>query len=464
MIFKWLTNETKSGYIARPAEFDNELIYLHGRIREYFGEDGKLHEERIPEKSIPRGSKVTVRSDECALFFREGQYIGRINPGTVLLDTANIPFLGHLLVDRYTDGNHFLCELFFVLTRETSHDVPVSPLGQFKDRNSAIVVAMKGHASYTVEVFDPATLVKNLGGQRQASQDGVWKVLDGRILNQIRRVVGVKSKTQDILEIVSNVDAEPISEEVKNLTSKEFENLGLRIGRVFDVSFSLDEPSLEALRKFAKKEAKLKIQEKGMKLATGDGFAEFNMIQGQRAALEGLGKGLATGNGPVVMTGMNLGGNLTGYRPASTRANPGRPGTVLGSPPSFYLKTENGEIGPMSARQLALLAISKGLKLSDMTIRGNQDAVGDGFTADAEPQIVAEYKRRMPVDDIKRSTSAAEAFDLAFAAAIEDGVITAAEFSMLVNLSVALGLDRDVPTAAARVRFMAQTKNIPMTE
>ena len=57
------------------------------------------------------------------------------------------------------------------------------------------------------------------------------------------------------------------------------------------------------------------LQEEGMRLAQGEGFAEFNLVQGQRAALEGLGKGLGTGNGPMIMSGMSLGANLTGNRP-----------------------------------------------------------------------------------------------------------------------------------------------------
>jgi membrane protease subunit (stomatin/prohibitin family) len=452
MVFKWLSNETKSAYIARPAEHASDLIYLH------------------PDKSIPRGAKVTVRSDECVLFFREGQYVGRINPGTVLLDTANIPFLGHLLVDNYTDGNHFLCELFFVLMRESIIHVPSSPreppasLGQYRDMNSARVVAITGELAYTVKVSDPVTLVSGLGGQNAKSQEIIEGILNGRVLNQVRRVIGERTRRLPVLDVVSNVDAEIVSEEVKGLVHKEFDILGLGIGRVFDVSFSLDADSLSSLRDFGHHESQLKIQEKGMKLATGDGFAEFNMIQGQRAALEGLGKGLGTGNGPVVMTGMNLGGNLTGYHPPAGRVAPGRPGPILGARASFHLQTETGEIGPMSARQLALLAISKGLQLSEMIIRGSEDAEGSGFPAAHEPQIVAEYKRRMPTDSVKRATGAIEAFDLAFAAAIEDGKITAAEFSMLVNLSVALALDRDAATAEARVRFMAQTKNIPIVD
>ena len=280
-------------------------------------------------------------------------------------------------------------------------------------------------------------------------------------------MVGERTRRLPILDVVSNVDAEAVSDEVMTLVQKEFEMLGLGIVRVFDVSFALDQHSLDALRKFGESESGLKIQEKGMLLATGEGFAEFNMIQGQRAALEGLGKGLGTGNGPVVMTGMNLGANLTGVRPAATRSAPGKPGSVLGAPASFHLRTDSGEIGPLSARQLALLAISKNLNLSDMTIRGSEDPEGSNFTADAEPLIVAEYKRRMPAAGTKVSTGASgasEAFDLAFSAAIDDGMITTAEFKMLANLSFALGLDRDIATAEARIRFMAQTQNIPFTD
>jgi len=41
MVFGWLTNETKALYVARPAEYANDLIYLHR------------------DKSIPRGTKLT---------------------------------------------------------------------------------------------------------------------------------------------------------------------------------------------------------------------------------------------------------------------------------------------------------------------------------------------------------------------------------------------------------------------
>lgn len=469
MAIRWFTDETKKAYVARPAEHANDLVYLH------------------PDKSIPRGTKLTVRSDECVLFFREGEFVGRINPGTVLLDTANIPFLGHLVVDKFTDANHFLCELFFVSMRETIFDIPWapdipwasedprsaerprspdssgqldsrwSPLGQYKDKNSANVVSINGRLSYTVRVSDPAKLVMELGGQRTASGAVIREILNGRVLNQVRRVVGSRTQHLPALDVVSNADAEAMSEELKQLAHNEFNPLGMGIGRIFNFALSLDSDSLQLLRDYGK-------QEGGMKLASSEGFAEFNIVQGQRAALEGLGKGLGTGNGPVVMSGMNFGGNLTGSRRPPFRTAPGRPGTVLGAQASFHLRTENGEIGPLSARQLALLAISKGIKLSDMVIRGSEDPDDVAFAAELEPQIVAEYKRRIPGGGAKAPNGGTQAFDLAFSGAIEDGKITGAEFSMLANLAVALGLDRDVQTGEARVQFMAQSNNIPITE
>ncbi|TSA44422.1 SPFH domain-containing protein, partial [bacterium] len=442
MVFGWMTNETKSMYVARPADYANDLIYLH------------------PDKSIPRGTKLTVRSDECALFFREGRYIGRINAGTVLLDTANIPFLGHLLVDRLTDANHFICEIFFVSLKETIFTIRSSALGQYKDKNSANVVSINGRLSYTVKVSDPAKLVIELGGQSDTSGAAIQVIFDGRMLNQFRKAVGLRTQKVAVLDVVSNVESEAISEEIKSLGHTEFSPLGIGIGRVFDVALTLDDESLGLLREFGKQEAGLAIQAKGMKLAAGEGFAEFNLIQGQRAALEGMGKGFGAGNGPMIMTGMNLGANLTGgtMRP-SPRAPAARGSTVLSSQQMFVIKSDSGDTGPFSPRQIALLAISKGISLSEMLIRGNEDPDDVAFAADLEPQIAAEYKRRAPAAKQEKSPGM-QAFDQAFSAAASDGLLTASEMEMLANLAVTFGLDSDQASGRVRILSMARSKNI----
>ena len=372
-------DETKSLYIARPEQAAGQLIYKH------------------PDQSIPRGAKLTVRSDECALFFREGKLIARVDAGTELLDTANLPFLGHFLIDKFTDANHFICELFFVSLYECSLSLPGHRLGQYKDLNSANLVEIDGSLSYTVRVLDPGRLITQLGGQNAYSGEAVREVINGRMLNFFRKAVGLRAQRAPVLNVVSNIDSEAIAQEISSLSTLEFTPLGLGLGRIFDLTMSLDEASLQLLRDFGKQEANLVLQEKGSRIATQEGFETFNLMQGQRAALEGMGKGMASGNGPLIMSGGM--GDLTrrssqGLRPVPAGA--GRGPSVLPTQSLFLILTDRGATGPYSARQVALMAISKGQDLSEVQIRSSEDPPEVAFSADLEPQIVSEYKRRAP--------------------------------------------------------------------
>ncbi|MBP6275983.1 SPFH domain-containing protein [Limnohabitans parvus] len=370
----FIRDETKSLYIARPESAMGQLVYMH------------------PDKSIPRGAKITVRSDECALFFREGKFIARLNPGTELLDTANLPFLGHFLVDHFTGANHFLCELFFVATHECRLDSGVAELGQYKDLNSANVVGINARLSYTVRIKDPVTLMTSLTGLSAWSGAAAQQVLDGRIFNQLRKTVGMRSMRQPVMQIVSNVDVESISQEIARLTDEEFMPLGLTIGRIYDLAMQLDDASLQLLRDFGKQESQNRI-------ASQDGYTEFNLVQGQRAALEGLGKGMESHGVPV----MGSFGDLTRRGPSLQSAGVGAgavrhaaAGTVISGQAAFIVQTDRGPAGPYSARQVALMAISKGQSLAQVQIRSTQDPEDMYFAADLEPQIVQEFKRRSP--------------------------------------------------------------------
>jgi membrane protease subunit (stomatin/prohibitin family) len=382
MALNFFTKETKSFYIARPPEAVGNLIYLY------------------PDKSIPRGAKLTVRSDECALFFREGKYIGAINAGTTtLIDTANIPFLGHGLIDKFTDGNHFLTEVFFVLLSEVIIPLYKAPLGQYKDLNSSNVVSLEGSFQYSIRVQEPLKLILAVGGQSGASQDAILQIFNGRMINGLRKMVGQRASKLPILEIVSNADSEQLSNDLTEFSRDEFLKSGLRISRIFDMSLELDEESLQQLKIFGLEESKLAIQSKGAQIANQDGFAEFNIIQGQRAALEGMGQGLSTGRGTVMM-GMGMDANLTNIRTTSPRqassdrsGGHGR-GTTLATPRGYLISNPTGETGPFSARQIALTVITSKKTLGDVMIRGEDDPMGAYFTAEAEPQIVMEYNRR----------------------------------------------------------------------
>ena len=431
MAFGWLNRETKSFFVARPEGAASELIFLH------------------PDRSIARGTKLTVRNDECVLFFREGRFVGRLDAGSVLLDTANIPFLGHLLIDGLTGANHFICEIFFVSLNEVSVNIPWTSLGQYRDLNSANVVSISASMSYTVQVADPAKLVIELGGQKTGAGDAIREIFSGRMLNQLRRAVGSRTQRRAALDVVSNADVEDISDEVRRQGHAEFHPLGIGIGRVYDLSLSLDVASLGLLREFGKQESQLALQAKGAQLATQDGFQQFNYVQGQRAAMEGLGQGLGTGNSPMIMTGLNLGAPMgtgvggVGQRPAQREPSNLPGGTLLPGQSMFVLCTPVGESGPYSARHVALMAISKGQPLSEIAIRRSDDPPDLMFSADLEPSIVTEYRRRAsapPVGSAAPSAGGVKALELAMAASAREGAISGSELLMLSRMAQGMGV------------------------
>ena len=85
--------------IARPDTAKDQWVYKH------------------PDQTIPMKAQLTVDSDEVALFFKDGKFVGSFSAGRHTLDASNIPFLGQL-VDKFTGGNVFICEVYFVTTRE----------------------------------------------------------------------------------------------------------------------------------------------------------------------------------------------------------------------------------------------------------------------------------------------------------------------------------------------------------
>lgn len=381
-MFNWIKNETKSLYIARPDNAANELIWAHS------------------DRSIPRGSKITVRSDEVALFYREGRLIGRIAPGSVLMDTANVPFLGHLLIDQFTGGNQFITELYFCKTSETQVSLHQQNIGQYIDLLSTNLVSLSGGLEYTLVVSNPEKLIQGIGGQNIISSGLAIEKLNGRVNNTLRNVVGQLSKVHQITDITSGSLTELITSTLHEKLSHEFSQMGVELIRPLNLIISLDPQSEALLREFGKRRSDLRIQEMGAQLAIQEGFSEFNLIQGQRQALEGLGDGLATGNSPILMGGLGLAANLTGSPRSkvtrASKANSTGRGGLIRVERKFFCTINGQEQGPLSARNLALLALSKNVALQELMIRSEEDDPSSLYAAEFEPSIRDEYNRRKP--------------------------------------------------------------------
>src|SRR5256714_13709623 len=87
-ILSFVKGGVKELAIARPDSAKDFWVYKH------------------PDQTIPMKAQLTVDSDEVALFFKDGKFVGSFSAGRPTLHAADIPFLGPL-IDKVTGGNVF---------------------------------------------------------------------------------------------------------------------------------------------------------------------------------------------------------------------------------------------------------------------------------------------------------------------------------------------------------------------
>lgn len=149
-IYDFIKGGVRRMMIARPDATKSAIVYKH------------------PDESIPFWSQLTVDSDELALFFKDGRYVGYLTPGRHSLDGDNIPFLGGLL-DAATGGNVLLNELYFVTTRALYNQPFGGSLGSMRDPELDVRVNPRVYGSYSFRIVHAPSFVMEFLGQAGAS-------------------------------------------------------------------------------------------------------------------------------------------------------------------------------------------------------------------------------------------------------------------------------------------------------
>jgi membrane protease subunit (stomatin/prohibitin family) len=313
-------------------------------------------------------SQLTVDSDECAVFFRDGRVIGVFPPGRVTLDTQNIPFLNSI-VTNYTGGQVFIAEVYFVKTTPV-RSVPFGgPIGDMLDPLTGEQVQPRIFGELSVVVVDPVRFVVGYSGQAASGDnDAVLGWIKGLFMNGVKTTLGelCDSEGKSLLQAVS-------------LTTKlaaafiahapDLNDIGVRIVQVgqFNINFSdQDRQRLVAANaEIAKAQREVRVRQIGVAGAAADAQAkQFQLdqqfgqdsryvkelagsYQGYAAgqAVMGAGKGMAehgvgggiAGLGAQMAVGMNVGNAMSGgfaapapaptFSPGGTQAICGKCGT-----------------------------------------------------------------------------------------------------------------------------------------
>jgi membrane protease subunit (stomatin/prohibitin family) len=289
--------------IARPDNLKHLIVYKH------------------PDQNFPFWSQLTVDSDECALFFKDGVYQGWLPAGRHTMQTQNIPFLNNL-VNKFTGGDVFISEIYFVKTQPI-RSIPFG--GKLESMEDPILfefVTPRMYGEFSCVITDPVRFVVAYHGQAAGPQD------NDVILDWVKRLFFMSAKTvigqmcsqtgRSLLNL-GGMTAELAGRMVQS--APDLADIGVKILQIgdFNVNFSAEDDKLlreankqraEARRGvgIASDTAKARQFELDQKFSQDARYVQqlagnyANYAAGQ--AMMGAGEGMAKGGGNTNVAGL----------------------------------------------------------------------------------------------------------------------------------------------------------------
>jgi membrane protease subunit (stomatin/prohibitin family) len=255
-------------------------------------------------------AQLTVDSDEVAMFFKDGKYVGSFSAGRHTLDASNIPFLGQL-IDKFTGGNVFICEVFFVTTREMPSIKFGTSIGDVMDPQTKLRVRLMVYGEFSAKVMDPSKLVIGLVGQRATDNEAFLGWFKSQVQKVMKDGIAELIVKQDwpLLKVTSGAYTEEIEATTLEHVRKDIEPYGVEIMRFGDFSITMDQNDKDRLDKLVDRIAYVS----GMGSAPGGMAAYQQLAQAEMmmGAAEGMKKG-GDGGGAFQGAGIGMGFAMAG--------------------------------------------------------------------------------------------------------------------------------------------------------
>lgn len=282
-IFDFVTGGTKELAVARPDSAKGLWIYKH------------------PDQTIPMKAQLTVDQDELALFFKDGKFVGSFSAGRHTLDASNIPFLSPL-IDKFTGGNVFICEVFFVTTREMTGLKFGTSVGDVPDPQTQLRVRMTVHGEFSARVLDPQRLVIGLAGQGGSSGESAVDWFKSQVQKTIKDHIAelIVKENWPMLKVTSGAYTDEIAKFTLDAIRGDIESYGVEVVRFGDFTIGLDNADKERLDRMVERQAMINMSGG---IAGYQQTAQAEMMMG---AAEGMRKG-GSGGGAMDGAGMGMG-------------------------------------------------------------------------------------------------------------------------------------------------------------
>ncbi|MBS2019064.1 MAG: SPFH domain-containing protein [Deltaproteobacteria bacterium] len=328
-VFDFVKQGVREMMIARPDHLKHLVVFKH------------------PDQNFPFWSQLTVDSDECAVFFKDGKVVGVLPPGRHTMSTQNIPFLNNI-INKFTGGDVFISEIFFVKTSPVRSIPFGGPIGDMIDPLTGEQVIPRIFGEFSLVVTDPVRFIIGYTGQAaQGDNDAVLQWIKGLFMNGVKTTLGelCEVEQKSVLQAVS-LTTKLANAFVAN--APDLNEIGVRILQMgqFNLNFSEDDRQrlvaanaeiAKANRgvKVAEAQAKAKQFELDQKYKQDERYVQnlagnYNnyaagqaMIgAGQGMAEHGVGDGGMAGAGMQMAVGVGMANNMAGAFNAGAQGAP----------------------------------------------------------------------------------------------------------------------------------------------
>lgn len=261
---------------------------------------------------IARGSALTVREGQAAVFCDKGRMADVFLPGYYKLDTDSLPVLTALLSWKYGFETPFKSEVYFVNTnRFTKQRWGTANPIMLRDPDFG-AVRVRGYGTYSFRVKDPYVFMTELSGSHSTYRtEDISDHIRSMLVMAISDALGESGIS--VVDMAANLME--LSDAVKASLEKRFSELGLELS-----DFNFENVSLPAeLEKAMDENARLGMFRRNMdvytRMAQADALKDAAKNPGTAGsamgASLGLGMGMQMMNAVKEMSAANGGGTAS---------------------------------------------------------------------------------------------------------------------------------------------------------
>jgi membrane protease subunit (stomatin/prohibitin family) len=317
---------------------------------------------------IKMGAQLIVREGQTAAFVNEGKLADVFQPGTVTLQTQNMPILSTLKGWKYGFNSPFKAEVYFIAMRQWT-DLKWGTQNPVMLRDAEFgPVRLRAFGTYAMHVADPAAFLRQLVATDPSFETyEVTNQLRNAIVSRFVDVVGTAKIP--VLELAGNYDR--LAKLALEKIGPDLAALGLALTAFYVENISLPPAVEQAL------DTRTKM---GVLGNLGD-YARFQAANamGDAARNPGGMAGAGVGLGAGLAMGQQMAAALQG-----TQGGSAPPPLPAGAPNSFFLGINNQQAGPFDLNALAGKARDGSLTRSTLVWR---QGMPTWVAADTVPEL-----------------------------------------------------------------------------